>query len=577
MLYDVPWEVTVRLEMPRPIVGVYSPSHEIDVRRETPTVSEIRIPKAAQRQPGALRLSCLLEKRDAVTASLFAYPGANPGEGYFLLLAGLPAAGEDKDAKSIHRDVTLVIDRSGSMAGEKIEQAKAAARQVLAGLSDGEHFRLISYNDAVQPFSAESVVVNAESRAAATKFIDALTAVSGTNIHDALIEALQSPPAAGTLPILLFLTDGLATVGETSELAIRKAAEKSNVHKRRIFSFGVGFDVNTPLLQKLAFTTRGTPTFVLPAEDVEVKVGQVFRKLAGPVLASPNLSVPADAGQSAPARVSERMPDELPDVFDGEQIVVLGRYHGTEPLRFRLTGNYRGRERVFDFELGLDKASTQHGFVPRLWATRKIGTLVDAVQQLGAEMGTVGPVDPGSPPAGMDPRMKELTDEIVRLSREFGILTEYTAFLATEGVDLSDAGAQVKAASLNLQSRAVQTRSGQGAVNQSLNATAQVSAGCANPTNAYWNAEMQRVAVTTVQQVCDRTYYKRGNGWVDARVVDREKSPPDQMIEFGSPEYRALLERLAEQQLGGILSVPGEILLEVDGKVIRITGLDEGC
>src|SRR6516225_8080343 len=159
-----------------------------------------------------------------------------------------------------------------------------------------------------------------------------MTARGGTNIHDALLEALRQPPAPGALPIVLFMTDGLPTVGQTSEAAIRELALKGNPHQRRVFTFGVGVDVNTPLLEKVAYESRATTTFVLPGEDVEVKVAGVFQRLKGPMLADPTLTI---GETNARRRARELIPGRIPDLFEGDQIVVLGQYVGDQPLEFK--------------------------------------------------------------------------------------------------------------------------------------------------------------------------------------------------------------------------------------------------
>ena len=364
-------------------------------------------------------------------------------------------------AAEIRREVTLVIDRSGSMRGEKLDQVREAARQVIAGLDEGEAFNLVLYNEGVDPFAPRPVRKSRETEREARKFLDEMTARGGTNIHDALLEALRPAPAEGTLPIVLFMTDGLATVGQTAESAIRDLARQHNPHRKRIFSFGVGVDVNTPLLEKIAYENRGFTTFILPAEDVEVKVGRVFDRLKGPVLADPELVI----GGDGPRRASELIPDRLPDLFEGDQIVLLGRYRGDDPLEFTLRGNHRGTPRAFQFRLPLDGATTRNGFVPRLWAGRKIGLLVDAVRAQGADgsASSLGAKQRAAPMA------RELVEEIVRLSTEFGILTEYTAFLAREGTDLSKKEELLSSASDVLRSRAIQTRTGYASVNQDIN------------------------------------------------------------------------------------------------------------
>ncbi|MFW6159263.1 MAG: VIT and vWA domain-containing protein, partial [Planctomycetota bacterium] len=268
--FKIPWTIQARVQSKRSISTVYSPTHKLDKRRVSPKELKLTIAKDWTAEPGPFQLSCLLE-RNGVTASLMAYPDPKKGGGYFLLLAGLPAR-LPEGQEAIRREVTLVFDRSGSMHGEKLKQVREAALQILAGLDEGEAFNIIVYNHGVDLFAARPVIKSDETIAKAREYLKSVTARGGTNIHDALVEALRQKPTDDMLPIVLFLTDGLPTVGETSEAAIRDAALKANKFERRVFTFGVGVDVNTPLLEKIASETRATSTFVLPKEDVEVKV-----------------------------------------------------------------------------------------------------------------------------------------------------------------------------------------------------------------------------------------------------------------------------------------------------------------
>jgi Ca-activated chloride channel family protein len=578
--YRVPWTVSLVIKSPKNLATVYSPSHAITHERKSKNEMGVKLAGPHGIEPGPVRVSYLTEQGD-VSASLFAYPDPKLDGGYFLLLAGLPHEFARPEAGSgIKRDITIVLDRSGSMAGEKFEQAREAARQIVGGLALGEGFNILAYDDTVHALFDNSVEKSGDTAAAADAFLGRLAAGSGTNIHDALVEALRRKPREGMLPIVLFLTDGLPTVGQTSESAIRGVATKANPHNRRIFTFGVGFDVNTPLLERLAMDTRAAATFVLPRENVEVKVGGVFKRLAGPVLADPKLTaVKADTPAATP-RTSDMLPDKLPDLFDGDQLVVLGRYHGASPLAFELAGNYRGAPRTFRFQFDLATATTQNAFVPRLWASRKIAVLVDAIRDLGADRPTAVAVSTASfarPPAPVDdPRLKELVGSIIRLSTEFGVLTEYTAFLAEEGTDLTKRDAVLSRATKNFNTRAIDTRCGIGSVSQSGNSTYMRSQACLNAGNWYLDANLNRVSVSHVQQINDCTYYRRGNTWVDARLIDRvATAKPVKTIEIGSDELRQLVERLTREGRPGVVSLRGDILLEVDGQPILIKGSDD--
>ncbi|MBN1765668.1 MAG: VWA domain-containing protein [Sedimentisphaerales bacterium] len=562
--YKVPWQITCTIRASKDIATAYSSSHKLTITRQSNHEITVKIPSGTTDQPGSFRLSYLLEQ-NGITASMFSYPDPKFGGGYFLLLAGLPVdPSKDAPAEAIKREVTLVIDRSGSMNGEKIKQVREAALQILAGLNDGETFNIIIYSNTVEMFSPEPVEKNAQTEHAARSYIQNVRVTGGTNIHDALVESLRQKPSAGFLPIVLFLTDGLPTVGNTSEVAIREAVMKGNPYNRRVFTFGVGVDVNAPLLERVASETRGRATFVLPKEDVEVKVGQVFRQLAGPILADPQMDINTIKGTPALGRTLDIMPHKMPDLFEGDQVVLLGKYIGEEPLTFNIRGNYLGKPRTFTFTFDFTKATTKNGFVPRLWASRKIAELIDEVRQLGADGNT----------NTSDPRVRELVDEIVRLSTEFGILTEYTAFLAREGTDLADMPTIRREASDHLEARAMKSRSGFGGVNQSLNIMGQRDQSVLNIQNEYYDADMNRVSISTVQQINDRAYYRRGNRWVDSRLVSGESEVrPTKVIEFGTEEFFELAQRLARTNRQGSIALRGDILLEVDGEPILIRGL----
>ena len=558
--YRVSWKISCKIRSAKPLSTVYSPSHNLIKNPITSNEILIEISPDATTGVGAFRLSYLLGT-DGVTASMLCYPDLKVGGGYFLLLAGLPAqATANAGETAIKREVTLALDRSGSMGGEKIEQVREAALQIVAGLKTGEMFNIIIYNNVVEMFSPQPVVKNRDNERAARKYLQSVTATGGTNIHDALTEALRQKPSGENLPIVLFLTDGLPTVGNTSEIAIRQVAMKANPYDRRIFTLGVGVDVNVPLLEKIAEETRAKATIILPSEDVEVKVGKVFNSLVGPVLANPQLAVNSSHGGPAPGRIRDLIPAKLPDMFEGDQLILLGQYIGEEPVTFNLSGNYLGRKRTFAFNFDFDNATTRNSFVPRLWANSKIAELIDAIRQFGADNAV----------AANDPRIKELVDDIIRLSTEFGILTEYTAFLAEEGSDLSNAPALHEIVTGNVSSRAMKIRTGMGGVSQSMNYQRQKS-GQLILGNAFVDQEMRRVSIANVQQINDRAFFQRGNRWVDSQLVSVEKDiKPDRIIQFGSDEFIDLAFRLARDNRQGSIAFSGEILIKIDGKSVLI-------
>ncbi|MBM4371578.1 MAG: VWA domain-containing protein, partial [Deltaproteobacteria bacterium] len=539
----IPWDIGVAVLSARPVATIYSPSHALELTRRGPGSLEAALEGGATTVPGPFRMSVLLERRDGVTTTVYAFPDPHRGGGFFLAVAGLPSdAG--KDRPPIPREVTLVVDRSGSMNEGKLDQVKQAAGRILAGLRESESFNLIVYHQAVDFFAAKPVLKKPETLQAALRWLDAVDPAGGTNIHDALLEALRPPPLPGLLPLVIFLTDGLPTVGNTSESVIRELAVSFNPARRRIFTFGVGVDVNTPLLEKLASSTRAAATFVLPGEPIHVQVEQVFRRLSGPVLSDPVLHVLEGGAVSSLGRVRDMVPAVPPDLFEGDQLVVAGRYVGEEPVTFELAGNWLGERRSFRFTLDPSRASTHNGFVPRLWASRQIAVLVDVIRQAGADSALA----PDRDRILRDPRLRELVQEIIRLSTEFGILTEYTAFFAAEGTPLADPEENAQRALENFVERAVRTRSGLGSVNQDVNRSNQARQQVLNPRNAYLDDQMNPVESSNVQQSGSTAFWRQGRRWVDGRLMNRKQGEavrPSKVIRFGSGEYVDLVDRLA--------------------------------
>ena len=276
-----------------------------------------------------------------------------------------------------------------------------------------------------------------------------------------------------------------------------------------------------------------------------------------------------ESGEITTRATRDMLPERLPDLYEGDQLVVLGRYLASEPLRFRLTGNHLGTSRSFRFDLALSRADSRNSFVPRLWAARRIAALVDLIRQAGAENGQL-------PLAGganlfSDPRYAELAEEILRLSTEFGILSEYTSFLATEGTDLGQWNDLVMACNTELDRRAVKTRFGEGAISQGRNYNAQKQQSALNLDNRYWDENNALVQTTAVRQVCDRAFFMREGRWVDSQLISAKQAfTPQETIQFGSAEHTRLLGALAAEGRQGLLSLPGEILLNHAGKRVLI-------
>ncbi|MBI9018728.1 MAG: VWA domain-containing protein [Phycisphaerae bacterium] len=595
--YNIPWNFKVKIRTSKGnIATAYSSGHNFELKRIKNNEVLLISKETTAKAPGAFRLSYLPEVTNnmqlKVSATIYCYPDTSVGGGYFMVLAGLPA----KKVENIKREVTLVIDKSGSMNGQKIEQVKNAALQIISGLDEGEAFNIIAYQNTVEMLSKQPLIKNKETQQRAREFISNIKAIGGTNIYDAMTTALEQKPIGDNrLPVVLFLTDGLPTVGNTSEKEIRELVTKNNPYKRRVFTFGVGTDVNSPLLSGIADKSRARCDFVLPDENIEVKVADMFNSLSGPILTEPKVLVVDNKGNGANELVSDLLPGDLPDMYENDQLVLLGRYSDSDKdLNIIIEGDYQGKKTRTTFNFDRSKANTKNSFVPRLWASRQIGQLTDAIRQMGADASVTA----------NDPKVKELIDEIVRLSIKFGIMTEYTSFLATEGnmpvmamdgmgMGMSGMGMDSisKEATENYQRRALSTRSGgggggyggknsrnnsqYGSINQDKNIALQKGQTKLNYDNRYYDANMNRVSVSTVQQINDMAFYRNGNRWTDSSLAATEKKNDDKLkvdvtIEFGSDEYMELIETLTKMNRQGALALKGEILMKIGDKVILV-------
>jgi Ca-activated chloride channel family protein len=319
----------------------------------------------------------------------------------------------------------------------------------------------------------------------------------------------------------------------------------------------VGADVNTPLLNWIANDTGGSATFVLNDNDLEEKISGAFKRLSGPALADPRLKVVDKEGHEIAGVVQDVFPP-MRDLFEGDQLIVIGKYKGIRPLTFELSGGSHGRTRKFQFVFDMEKASVRNSYVPRLWASRKIGFLSDAIRQAH--------LPPG------DPHMRELVDEIVRLSTEFGVMTEYTSFLALEGSDLSKRDAILSLAASNFDNRALRVRSGAASVNQELNNNFMKDQVVLNSSNALLDQNMNQVSVSSVRQISDQTFYRKNGRWVDSSAVDERSPKPFREIQFGSKEYFDLAQRLTTEGRQGSLALGGDILINFEGRFILVHG-----
>jgi Ca-activated chloride channel family protein len=400
------------IESSRALAAIYSPSHNIDIRRSGDLAARFSFETNNTRLERDFTLAISPAEKE-FGAMLLAH--RDGGDGTFSLVL---APRQDLASESIQpKDVIFVVDTSGSMAGEKIEQVKKALQQCVPRLNRNDRFSIIRFSTEAEAFRGALASPTKEMLEDASRWIQKLEARGGTNIDEALASALAiasprsveglppAPPSDGRLTMIFFLTDGLPTVGTTDVQSLLSIARERNRQGLRIFTFGVGYDVNTQLLDKLAGDSRAAREYVLPGQDVEMKVSALFDKVAFPALTDVSLSFDG-------AEVYDVYPKQTPDLFRGAQLVVCGRYRSEGKKTVRLSGALGNARREWIYELDFPRQTQRNDSLPVLWASRKIGFLLDEIRLRGSS--------------------REIVDEVRRLGREYNIVTPYTSFLVVE-------------------------------------------------------------------------------------------------------------------------------------------------
>ena len=515
---------------------VYSSSHDVSIER-TGDDSALVGYEAGETQPAQDFDLYFGVSKDAIGLNLLSYKPAGE-DGFFLLLA---APGIDVGADEVvQRDIILVMDVSGSMEGEKVAQAQEAARYLVDHLNPGDRFNLVAFSTGVRLWAETLTPFDTKARADAHAWIDTLRAEGSTDINRALLEALAQLSSDEARPAyVLFMTDGLPTQGETDPGRILTNAQENLPKPRtvRLFTFGVGYDVDTDLLDQLSGSLGGRSTYVKPGERIDEAISSFYSRISTPVLS--NVSVEFDG-----VRAEDAYPYPLPDLFAGEQLVWAGRYRRGGDTTVTLTGVVNGQERVFRYP---DQRLVNSGGEPavaRLWATRKIGALLEQVRRQGAN--------------------QELIDAIVELSTAYGIVTPYTSYLVLEPqlrATMPDMGIQEAPTALPMPRR-VQATVAVEALAQAPASGADAVA--ASETRSSFLSAERVVEHEGVRFVAGKTFTLQGVSttedgqtqelWVDNQFAE---TAPLETVPFGSDAYFALTARARRRSMAGPIAGDG--------------------
>ncbi len=562
---DFTLKVDVEASTDRILKTVYSPSHEVEITRksERHAVIGLETDKMAVDEDFQLYLSQRSAGGEPVDLDFLTHHenGADK-PGHFLLLVTPPAW--DAKAKPAPKDVLFVFDSSGSMKGEKLNQARAAMRYCVDHLNAEDRFEVIRFSTEAEAVFGELVPADANHRDKARQFLDEVSAIGGTAIEEALTLAMKTAAAkaeSGRPAQILFLTDGKPTLGATEDEVILKSMERAKgdtKHSIRVFCFGIGTTLNTRLLDLITERTHAVSEYVLPDEDIEDKVSRFFAKISDPVLT--NLALEINGAEW----IRSRYPKDLPDLFHGDQLVVLGSYQRAEKEgTVKLSGLMNGGERSFFLPVSLE-SSPGNPFIAKLWATRRVGYLLDEIRLHGES--------------------EELKDEVATLARKYGIVTPYTSYLILEdeehrGVPVplrtqaatpsSTPGLAREYETLRSKTEgadAVGAAQASKALKESKN---QAGVASANAMADKARGDAPEVEVNASRTLAGKTFFQNGAVWVDQEAQDLPSSAPRRQLKFASKEYFDLLA--AHPTLSQWLSVGPAVQVVVDKELIEIS------
>ncbi|MBN1271571.1 MAG: VWA domain-containing protein [Candidatus Aminicenantes bacterium] len=510
--------VSVNIDARMDLTNIYSPSHKISVRKLSRQKARVSF-EEKQVKPDKDFVLYYAQSKEEMGLSFINWQDNDSG--YYMFLAS-PAYAEQKE-KVIAKNLVFVLDSSGSMSGQKITQAKAAVRFIVQHLNTEDRFSLIDFDDGVDLFSSVLLPAEEKNLEAALRFVEEVEDAGGTNIDEALQKAVELIGEGERPHYILFLTDGLPTVGVTDTAQILKNISQRNRFHARLFVFGVGYDVNTELLDRMSAENRGTSLYVKPGENLEVAVSRYYEKISSPLLSDLEVDFKG-------IEVKHSYPRTLPDLFKGSQLILIGKYSGSGPVSITLSGKVGQDKRSYVLENQTLEKSDRYRFLPRIWAARRVGYLLEEIRLNGERT--------------------ELVEEIKKLGLKYGIVTPYTSFLVTdEEVHAVDIAAPEAAKAF-----AAGKKTGEGAVRM------------AQATQRLKDEEQTiRVESQRIRYKEDKTFYLREDVWVDS--IFQEGSPVEE-IYFGTEEYFELIKR--KPGIEKYLSLAKNIIICFEGRCYRI-------
>jgi Ca-activated chloride channel homolog len=400
--------ITVSISNTTPVTSVYSPSFPVTVSRTDERNVTATYISTKTRPDRDFDLYYKLSEED-ISFHMFTYKEEQK-DGYFLMLI-TPQIVPENDEKTLAKDIVFTIDQSGSMAGTKIEQARAALDFCINRLNAEDYFNIVAFQSTVESNADELLAATGENISGVRSFVESIISNGGTNIEAALTTSLSRMGGSERPHYCIFLTDGQPTSGITDIGEISRSVNEANESGTRIFSIGFGFDVNTILIDKLSTDNGGFPLYCSPDQNIEEVVGDLYRKIESPILTSPEYTIDTDGNIYAVT------PEKLPDLFSGSEFAIFGRYKSEGTVSVTLRGDKGDVEETLSFETDFPAVNDRYSFLPRLWATQQIGGLMTRIKLQSLTQEDIQP----------------LIDSVEALSLSYGIVTPYTSSLIISG------------------------------------------------------------------------------------------------------------------------------------------------
>ena len=472
---------------------------------------------------------------------LVSYREPGKQDGFFLGILSPPL---DDHPLTVDKNMIFILDSSGSMRGEKLSQVVEALKFCLKGLHAGDKFNVIDYDDSVNPFKTHLIQATKRNIDDALSFADGLDAAGGTDIYDALATGCGMITSDNNPTYIIFLTDGLPTVGNTNLEDIIRNTNAINENRARIFVFGVGYDVNAHLLDRLASENGGMPEYVLPDENIESKISRLASKISRPALTDIKLSFSPENG-------SRIYPDPISDLFYGSEIVITGRFDRGGSSSALITGKIGNRNVSYEFPVTFSDGSSDNDFIALLWANRRIAYLLQEIRLHGSN--------------------DELMTEVIDLSKKYGIITEYTSFLVSGDeqqrvADIVGNSNTIYHARGGTIKGKMAEQTGQSAVDQSRTLTVMKSALQAPAADAMVAPEEKKDVTTNMTQIGAQAFFQAGNNWIEGGLTGDKY---DMAIKQFSKAYYQILDK--DPSLGKYFGLGQQVRLQIGSQVVQIS------